>query len=84
MHYLADQTGGQFLAAPPAGYSSALEEIILQLHFRYELGFAPQVIDGKRHTIKVVLTNEAKDKHKGVRLRSRPEYIASTEPTWTH
>jgi hypothetical protein len=84
MHYMADQTGGQFLAAPPADYSAALEEIILQLHFRYELGFAPRVIDGKRHKLKVELTDEAKEKHKGVRLRSRPEYIPSIEPTWTH
>lgn len=84
MHYMADQTGGQFLAAPPAEYSTALKEIIQQLHFRYELGFAPRVIDGKRHKLKVELTAEAKEKHKGVRLRSRPEYIPSTEPAWAH
>jgi len=35
------------------------------LHFRYELGFIPPVIDGKRHKLKVELTNEAREKHKG-------------------
>ncbi len=69
-----------FSAAPPALYSTALESIIIQLHFRYELGFVPQAIDGKRHELKVVLANEAKGKYKGVRLRSRPDYIPSAEP----
>ncbi len=85
MHYMADQTGGQFFAAPPVGYSAALEAILMQLHFRYELGFIPPAIDGKRHTLKVKLANEAKDRYKGIRLRFRPEYIPLAEPPpWTH
>jgi hypothetical protein len=64
MHYMADQTGGQFFAAPPAGYSAALEAILMQLHFRYERGFIPPAIDGKRHELKVRLANEAKDRYK--------------------
>jgi hypothetical protein len=84
MHYMAEQTGGQFFAAPPAGYSAALDAIMMQLHFRYELGFVPPVIDGKRHALKVELTKEAKDKYKGIRLRFRPEYIPVAEaPSWT-
>jgi hypothetical protein len=84
MHYMADQTGGQFLAAPPAGYSAALEAILMQLHFRYELGFIPHAIDGKRHELKVRVANEAKDRYKGIRLRFRPEYIPLAEPPpWT-
>jgi hypothetical protein len=83
MHYMADQTGGQFLAAPPALYSTALESIIIQLHFRYELGFVPQAIDGKRHELKVELTKEAHEKHKGIRLEFRPAYIPVSEaPAW--
>jgi hypothetical protein len=55
----------------------------VQLHFRYELGFAPPVIDGKRHQLKVELTKSAKEKRKGVRLRFRPEYIPVPEqPEW--
>lgn len=84
MHYMADQTGGQFFAAPPEGYAAALDAILMQLHFRYELGFMPAAIDGKRHALKVELTNEAKERYKGMRLRFRPEYIPLAEaPPWT-
>jgi hypothetical protein len=82
LHYMADQTGGQFLAAPPQGYAAALDMIMMQLHFRYELGFLPPAIDGKRHDLKVVLTEEAREKYKGIRLRSRPEYIPAPLPDW--
>ena len=80
-HYMADQTGGQFFSAPPSGYAAALEMILIQLHFRYELGFIPPAIDGKHHNLKVELTNEAKENHKGVRLRYRPQYISVLEAT---
>ena len=82
MHYMAEQTGGQFFAAPPAGYSAALDMILMQLHFRYELGFVPPALDGKRHKLKVVLTKGAKEKPKGARLRFRSEYIPGVVPDW--
>ena len=45
----------------------------------------PAAIDGKRHELRVELTKEAKAKHKGVRLKYRPEYIpVREEPDWTH
>jgi hypothetical protein len=82
-HYMATQTGGQYFSAPPQGYAAALEMILTQLHFRYELGFIPPVIDGRRHELKVELTKAAREKHKGVRLRYRPEYIpVHKQPTW--
>jgi hypothetical protein len=82
-HYMADQTGGQYFSAPPSGYAAALEMILMQLHFRYELAFIPPAIDGKHHNLKVELTKEAKENHKGVRLRYRPEYIPVPEaPAW--
>jgi hypothetical protein len=79
-HYMADKTGGQFYSAPPQGYAAALESILLQLHFRYELGFIPPVIDGKRHELKVELTKQAKETRKGIHLQYRPEYIPLREP----
>lgn len=83
MHYMAKHTGGQYFSVPPSEYQGALGTILLQLHFRYELGFIPSAIDGKRHDLKVELTKEAKRKHKGVRLRFRPEYIPlPEEPEW--
>jgi hypothetical protein len=82
-HYMADKTGGQFFSATPSGYAGALGMILIQLHFRYELGFTPTAIDGKRHNLKVELTKEAKENHKGVRLRYRPEYIPVLgAPAW--
>jgi hypothetical protein len=85
MHYMAKHTGGQYFSAPPSGYAAALDTILMQLHFRYELGFIPPMIDGKCHELSVELTKEAKAEHKGVRLKYRPEYIpVREEPEWTH
>ena len=85
MHYMAKHTGGQYSSATASGYAAALEAILMQLHFRYELGFVPAAIDGKRHQLRVELRKEAKAKHKGVRLRYRPEYIpVAEEPEWAH
>ena len=78
-HYVAEQTGGQYLTAPAKDYATALDMILVQLHFRYELGFIPLKLDGKRHELKVELTKEAHEKHKGIRLEFRPEYIPVSE-----
>jgi hypothetical protein len=83
LHYMAEHTGGQYFTASPSEYCAALDAILTQLHFRYQIGFIPLAIDGKRHTLKVELTKEAQAKHKGVRLKFRPEYIPVTEePAW--
>lgn len=74
-HYLAAETGGQYFAASPNHYSAALSEILLQLHFRYQLGFRPPALDGKVHQLTIKLTKDAQQRHKSVRLRSRPEYV---------
>jgi hypothetical protein len=85
MHYMAKHTGGEYFSVPASGYEAALEAILLQLHFRYELGFIPPALDGKRHELRVDLTKSAKAAHKGLRLRYRPEYIPVREqPEWTH
>jgi hypothetical protein len=83
LHYMARHTGGQYITASPSGYSAALEGILVQLHLRYQIGFVPPAIDGKRHALKVELTREAREKHKAVRLRFRAEYIpVREEPAW--
>lgn len=79
-HYMAVQTGGQYLDATPETYATALEEIIQQLHFRYELAFKPEVLDGKRHKLTVKLAGAAKDRHRRVRLRYRAGYVAIRAP----
>ena len=74
-HYIVTQTGGQYLDASPQTYASALAEILRQLHFRYELGFKPDALDGKRHQLRVKLSDAAKNHHKGVRLRYRLAFV---------
>jgi len=83
MHYMAKHTGGQYYSVPSSRYAASLEAVLTQLHFRYELGFIPAAIDGKRHDLRVELTKKAKAQHKRVRLRYRPEYIPlPEEPEW--
>ena len=85
MHYMAKHTGGEYFSVPPSEYEKALDMILMQLHFRYELGFIPPAIDGKRHELRVELTKKAAAEHKGLRLRYRPEYIpVREEPEWAH
>lgn len=74
-HYIATQTGGQYFDASPETYASALAEILQQLHFRYELGFKPEALDGKRHKLRVQLADTVKNQHKGVRFRYRLAYV---------
>jgi hypothetical protein len=74
-HYIATQTGGQYLRVTPETYATALGEILQQLHFRYELGFKPEALDGKRHKLRVKLADAVKNQHKGVRLRYRAAYV---------
>jgi len=74
-HYIATQTGGQYLPVTPETYADGLEEILRQLHFRYELGFKPEALDGQRHKLTVKFTDAAKSQHKGVRLRHRAAYV---------
>lgn len=74
-HYIASQTGGEYFDATPETYATALAKILQQLHFRYQLGFKPEALDGKRHKLYVTLTDSAKNQHKGVRLRFRAAYV---------
>jgi hypothetical protein len=47
-HYVAERTGEEYFSAPVQGYAAALEKILMQLYFRYELGFIPPVIEVDR------------------------------------
>ena len=78
-HYISAQTGGEYLDVSPAHYASGLEEILDQLHFRYELGFEPAALDGKRHKLTVKLTEAAVELHPRVRLRYRAAYVPMPE-----
>ena len=74
-NYIARQTGGQYLRVTPETYATGLDEILRQLHFRYELGFKPEALDGKRHELRVEFADAVRNQHKGVRLRYRTAYV---------
>lgn len=74
-HYIATETGGEYLDVTPEAYSSGLSAILQQLHFRYQLGFQPTALDGKRHKLMVKLADPVRRKYKGVRLRHRAAYV---------
>lgn len=74
-NYIATETGGQYLRVTPETYAAGLKEILQQVHGRYELGFKPAVLDGKRHKLRVQLTDAAKNQHRGGRLRYRAAYV---------
>lgn len=73
--FLAVKTGGQFFSVPPKMFGTALDDILVQVHFRYVLGFQPPALDGKRHNLTVQLTDAAKTKFPDARLAFRPVYI---------
>ncbi len=74
-HYIATETGGQYLVVTPETYAMGLGEILQQLHGRYELGSRPEALDGKRHKLRVKLADAVKNQHKRVRLRYRAAYV---------
>lgn len=74
-HYISRQTGGEYLNVSQDQYASGLEQILDQLHFRYQLGFEPAALDGKRHKLTVKLTRSASKHHPRIRLRSRMAYV---------
>jgi tetratricopeptide (TPR) repeat protein len=79
-HYFSKATAGQFFSVKPALFATALDDILVQVHFRYQLGFKPPALDGKRHDLTVALTAEVKAQHKSVRLVHRSEYIPAALP----
>jgi hypothetical protein len=74
-NYISTQTGGTYLWVTPETYATGLGEILKQLHFRYEIGFKPEALDGKRHKLVVTLAGSAKAQHKGLSLRYRSAYV---------
>jgi hypothetical protein len=74
-HFLATKTGGQFFSVNPKMFATALDDILVQVHFRYVLGFQPEALDGKKHNLMVQLTDSAKERLPGARLAFRPAYI---------
>jgi hypothetical protein len=76
VHYYSGETGGEvYSTVDPKLYSAALDYILTQLHLRYTIGFKPLDLDGKRHSLTVQLTQEARKRFPSAELRFRPEYV---------
>ena len=81
VHYYSQQTGGEYYTATNASlFPSALDFILMQLHFRYTLGFTPAALDGNRHELKVEFTKDARARFQGVDLKFRQSYVPVAEP----
>ena len=78
-HFLSFRTGGQYFSVDPKLFSTALDDILVQVHFRYVLGFKPPAFDGKTHALRVELTDSAKSKFPTARLTYRPAYIPAEQ-----
>ncbi len=81
VHYYSRETGGEIYSTVDAKlFSNALDYILTQLHLRYTIGFKPKKLDGKRHTLKVELTPDARKRFPAAEPRYRPEYIPVEVP----
>ena len=74
-NYIAAETGGEYLWATPETYAAGLAGILQQFHGRYELGFKPETLDGKRHQLRVELSETVKHEHKRLRRTYRLAYV---------
>lgn len=76
VHFYSIATGGDFYSVHrPELLNSALAYVLAQVHHRYVLGFRPTAMDGKRHTLRVELTDAAARRYGKPQLRFRSEYI---------
>ena len=85
VHYLSLSTGGNVYGTPdPTQFSKALDYILLQMHFRYTLGFKPAAFDGKKHDLKIELTVDGQRKYADAVLRYRSQFIPLMAPANGH
>jgi Ca-activated chloride channel family protein len=69
---LASETGGGYFELSRADQlTSTFTRVALELHSQYVLGFTPQSLDGKTHTL------EVRVKKPGMTARARKSYVAS-------
>lgn len=68
---VADETGGGYFELERTDeLNSTFTRVAQELHSQYVLGFSPQALDGKSHTLEVRLTQS------GLTARARKSYIA--------
>ena len=71
---LAEDTGGgHFQVKRNEDLGATFAQVVEELHNQYLIGFSPQTLDGKAHTLTV------KAKRSGLKVRARRGYVASVE-----
>jgi Ca-activated chloride channel family protein len=71
---LAEETGGgYFELQKTAELAPTFTRVAQELHSQYLMGFVPEVLDGKVHTL------EVRVKRPGMRARARRSYVAAPE-----
>jgi len=71
---LAEETGGgYFHLTETADLNTTFTRVIQELHSQYALGFSPEQMDGRVHTLQVRL------RQPGMRARARQTYLAASE-----
>jgi len=69
----AESGGGYFELKEGADLSSTFTRVAQELHSQYVIGFTPETMDGKLHTVQVRV------KHPGMAARTRKTYVASPD-----
>jgi Ca-activated chloride channel family protein len=69
----AESGGGYFELKEGADLSSTFTRVAEELHSQYVIGFTPETMDGKLHTVQVRV------KQRGMAARTRKSYVASPD-----
>jgi Ca-activated chloride channel family protein len=69
----AESGGGYFELKEGADLSSTFTRVAQELHSQYVIGFTPENMDGKLHTLQVRI------KRQGMTVRARKSYVASPD-----
>ena len=67
--------GGYFELTSTANLASTFTRVVDELHHQYALGFTPNQLDGKMHTLQVRVTPP------GMTVRARKSYLAARAPS---
>src|SRR5712691_8299835 len=62
--------GGYFELTSTSDLASTFGRVADELHHQYALGFTPATLDGKMHTVDVLISGE------GMKVRARRSYLA--------
>ena len=72
-NFAVDTGGGQFLVGQQDDLGKTFVQVVEELHHQYVIGFSPETLDGKSHTLTV------RARQSGMQVRGRRSYLANPE-----